>query len=163
MTQTILETRGISKSFGSLKASDSVSIDLRAGEIHAVIGPNGAGKSTLIHQICGGLRPDAGQVLLQGQDVTALSTAARARKGLGRTFQISALAMEDSVLENVMLGALGGQRAALAVLGTCHGRPRLARPRRGPPWNASACKTTGRPAPQHLATASAASWRSPWP
>ncbi|MCL1627488.1 ABC transporter ATP-binding protein [Roseibaca sp. V10] len=107
MTDTVLETRGITKSFGSLCASDGISIDLQAGEIHAVIGPNGAGKSTLIHQICGGLRPDAGQVLLQGQDVTALPTAARARKGLGRTFQISALAMEDSVLENVMLGALG--------------------------------------------------------
>ena len=107
MTRIILETCGISKTFGSLRASDGISIDLRAGEIHAVIGPNGAGKTTLIHQICGGLRPDAGQVLLQGQDVTALGTAARARKGLGRTFQISALAMEDSVLENVMLGALG--------------------------------------------------------
>ncbi|NBB98174.1 MAG: ATP-binding cassette domain-containing protein [Alphaproteobacteria bacterium] len=107
MSDIILETRKISKSFGSLRASDGISIDLRAGEIHAVIGPNGAGKSTLIHQICGGLRPDAGQVLLQGQDVTGLTTAARARRGLGRTFQISALAMEDSVLENTMLGALG--------------------------------------------------------
>ncbi|SUZ30962.1 Lipopolysaccharide export system ATP-binding protein LptB [Roseibaca ekhonensis] len=107
MTDNIIETRGITKSFGSLKASDDISIDLRAGEIHAIIGPNGAGKSTLIHQICGGLAPDAGQVLLGGQDVTALTTAARARKGLGRTFQISALAMEDSVLENVLLGAMG--------------------------------------------------------
>ncbi len=107
MSSVILETRGISKSFGNLKASDDISIDLRAGEIHAVIGPNGAGKSTLIQQICGGLAPDAGQVWLAGQDVTALTTAARAKKGLGRTFQISALAMEDSVLENAMLGALG--------------------------------------------------------
>ncbi|MBN2758889.1 MAG: ABC transporter ATP-binding protein [Rhodobacteraceae bacterium] len=107
MSSVILETRGISKSFGNLKASDGISIDLRAGEIHAVIGPNGAGKSTLIQQICGGLAPDAGQVWLAGQDVTALTTAARAKKGLGRTFQISALAMEDSVLENAMLGALG--------------------------------------------------------
>lgn len=109
MSETILETREITKSFGSLRASDGISMDLRAGEIHAVIGPNGAGKSTLIQQICGGVRPDAGQVLLQGQDVTALSTAARARRGLGRTFQISALAMEDTVLENVILGALGAK------------------------------------------------------
>jgi branched-chain amino acid transport system ATP-binding protein len=107
MTDPVLETRGISKSFGALKASDDISIDLRPGEIHAVIGPNGAGKSTLIHQICGGLRPDAGQVLLRGRDVTQDTTAERARAGLGRTFQISALAMEDTVLQNAMLGAVG--------------------------------------------------------
>ncbi|MCC1480696.1 ABC transporter ATP-binding protein [Roseibaca sp. Y0-43] len=107
MSEIVLETCGITKSFGNLRASDGISIDLRAGEIHAVIGPNGAGKSTLIHQISGGLRPDAGQVWLNGRDVTALATPARARLGLGRTFQISALAMEDTVLENVLLGALG--------------------------------------------------------
>lgn len=103
----VLETRAISKSFGALKASDSVSLSLRPGEIHAIIGPNGAGKSTLIGQICGGLTPDAGQVLLDGQDITPLSTADRARLGLGRTFQVSALAMEDTVLENALLGAVG--------------------------------------------------------
>lgn len=109
MTEAILATQGISKSFGALKASDDVSIDLRAGEIHAIIGPNGAGKSTLIKQICGGLKPDTGTVKLLGQDVTDLSTELRARAGLGRTFQISALAMEDTVLQNAVLGALGGQ------------------------------------------------------
>jgi branched-chain amino acid transport system ATP-binding protein len=77
------------------------------GEIHAIIGPNGAGKSTLIAQICGGLAPDAGSVHLMGRDVTALPMRLRARAGLGRTFQISALAMEDTVLENTLLGALG--------------------------------------------------------
>lgn len=107
MTDVILETRSISKSFGAVQASKDVSIDLRAGEIHALIGPNGAGKSTLIQQIAGSLTPDTGQVLLQGQDVTGLKTAARAKRGLGRTFQISALAMEDTVLQNVTLGALG--------------------------------------------------------
>ncbi|WP_299937471.1 ABC transporter ATP-binding protein [uncultured Pelagimonas sp.] len=107
MTDVLLETRNVSKSFGALQASKDVSLDLRAGEIHALIGPNGAGKSTLIKQIAGGLKPDAGQVFLQGQDVTALNTPARAKRGLGRTFQISALAMEDTVLQNVVLGALG--------------------------------------------------------
>jgi branched-chain amino acid transport system ATP-binding protein len=107
MTEAVLETRGLTKSFGALKASDGIAIDLRPGEIHAVIGPNGAGKSTLIHQICGGLRPDAGQVFLMGRDVTQDSTPARARAGLGRTFQVSALAMEDTVLQNAVLGALG--------------------------------------------------------
>ncbi|MEM1301151.1 MAG: ATP-binding cassette domain-containing protein, partial [Pseudomonadota bacterium] len=69
--------------------------------------PNGAGKSTLISQICGGLRPDAGRVMLGGRDVSDLTTQARAKAGLGRTFQISQLCMEDTVLENALLGALG--------------------------------------------------------
>lgn len=107
MTEPVLSARNLTKSFGALKASDGISIDLRPGEIHAIIGPNGAGKSTLIHQICGGLRPDSGSVHLLGRDVTQDGIAARARAGLGRTFQISALAMEDSVLQNAMLGALG--------------------------------------------------------
>lgn len=107
MTNPVLETRGITKRFGALEASRNVSIDLRPGEIHALIGPNGAGKSTLIAQVAGSLKPDAGQILLGGEDVTQLSTAERARKGLARTFQISALAMEDTCLQNALLGALG--------------------------------------------------------
>jgi branched-chain amino acid transport system ATP-binding protein len=107
MSDPVLATHGLTKSFGALTATDDVSIDLRSGEIHAIIGPNGAGKSTLIKQICGGLAPDSGQVALLGKDISTLSTQARARAGLGRTFQISELAMEDSVLENVVLGAMG--------------------------------------------------------
>lgn len=106
MSEPILAARGLSKRFGALAATDDVSIDLRSGEIHAVIGPNGAGKSTLIAQICGTLRPDAGRVEVLGRDLTRATAAARARAGLGRTFQISALAMEDTVLENALLGAL---------------------------------------------------------
>ncbi len=109
MSEPVLEVRGLTKRFGAVTACETVSLDLQSGEIHAVIGPNGAGKSTLIAQICGGLRPDAGQVKLLGVDVTALDTRARARMGLARTFQISALAMEDTVLQNAMLGALGAR------------------------------------------------------
>lgn len=107
MTEPVLETRGLCKAFGALTATDDVSLTLRPGEIHALIGPNGAGKSTLIAQVSGALAPDAGAVLLDGRDVTALDTAARARAGLARTFQISQLAMEDTVLQNALLGALG--------------------------------------------------------
>ena len=107
MTDPVLKTQGLTKRFGALTATDAVSVDLKPGEIHAVIGPNGAGKSTLIAQICGGLVPDEGQVEFLGRDVTAEPTRVRAQAGLARTFQISALAMEDSVLQNVMLGALG--------------------------------------------------------
>jgi branched-chain amino acid transport system ATP-binding protein len=107
MTGSILEVRDIHKSFGALKASDGITLDLQQGEIHALIGPNGAGKSTLIKQIAGGLKPDSGSVYFMGSDVSTTSVAGRARLGLARTFQISALAMGYTVLENAMLGAVG--------------------------------------------------------
>jgi len=121
MTDPVLETQGLVKRFGALVATDAVSIDLRPGEIHAVIGPNGAGKSTLIAQICGGLAPDAGRIRFLGRDVTDETTRARARAGLARTFQISALAMEDTVLQNALLGALGAAGSVWRIL-----RPALA-------------------------------------
>ncbi|TRD22849.1 ABC transporter ATP-binding protein [Palleronia caenipelagi] len=107
MTEPALAVDGVTKSFGGLIASKDISLDLRPGEIHALIGPNGAGKSTLIAQIAGGLRPDTGRIWLEGRDVTGLPTAERARLGMGRTFQISSLAMEFTVLQNAVLGALG--------------------------------------------------------
>ena len=112
MSDPVLATQDLCKRFGALTATDHVSIALHAGEIHAIIGPNGAGKSTLIQQICGGLTPDAGRVLLEGRDISGRSMQARARAGLGRTFQISELAMEDTVLQNVVLGARGAQGKA---------------------------------------------------
>ena len=112
MTDPILATHNLQKSFGALQATDNVSIDLYPGEIHAVIGPNGAGKSTLIAQICGELKPDAGRVELLGQDFTQTNTLTRAKAGIARTFQISALAMEDTVLQNVLLGAVGAGAAS---------------------------------------------------
>ena len=103
MVEPVLQTIGLSKSFGALKATDGVSLDLRPGEIHALIGPNGAGKSTLIHQIAGSQKPDAGEIRFLGRDVGALGVAERARLGLGRTFQVSSLIPEFSALRNVML------------------------------------------------------------
>lgn len=105
MVEALLRIEGLSRSFGALKATDDVSLDLRPGEIHALIGPNGAGKTTLIGQIAGTIAPEAGRILLDGEDVTGLSVAARARLGLGRTFQISSLAMELSALRNVLVPA----------------------------------------------------------
>lgn len=122
MSDPVLATHNLNKNFGALAATQDVSINLRPDEIHAIIGPNGAGKSTLIKQICGGLRPDAGRVELLGRDISYQTTQARARAGIGRTFQISELAMEDTVLTNTVLGAIGAQgapwrfwRAALAT------------------------------------------------
>lgn len=107
MPDSILEIRSLHKSFGALKATDAVSLSLRKGEIHALIGPNGAGKSTLIKQISGEIRPDQGQIQLEGRQITALDTAARARLGLARSFQVSSVLPEFTVLQNVMLALTG--------------------------------------------------------
>jgi len=103
MAEVILELEQVSKSFGALTVSDNVSLDLKRGEIHALIGPNGAGKSTLIKQIAGELAPDSGAIRFEGQDISDLDAAARARLGLARTFQISSIAPEFTALQNVML------------------------------------------------------------
>ncbi len=116
MTEVVLRACNLQKRFGALAATNDVSLDVRAGEIHALIGPNGAGKSTLIGQITGHIAPDAGSVELMGADLTDLGPAARARCGIGRTFQISALAMEHTVLQNVVLGALGRRGSAMRFL-----------------------------------------------
>jgi branched-chain amino acid transport system ATP-binding protein len=106
-TAPAIELKGISKAFGPVQANKDISIRVMPGTIHGIIGENGAGKSTLIAQICGELKPDAGRVELLGQDFTQTNTLTRAKAGIARTFQISALAMEDTVLQNVLLGAVG--------------------------------------------------------
>jgi len=103
MNNVLLEVRGLTRSFGALLASDDVDLEVREGETHAIIGPNGAGKTTLIGQLAGNLRPDKGCVRFAGEDITALSAPARARKGFARSFQITSIYPEFSALENVML------------------------------------------------------------
>ncbi|MEM0946452.1 MAG: ABC transporter ATP-binding protein [Pseudomonadota bacterium] len=112
MGKALLTVKGVSVRFGALQAVDAVSLDLYAGEIHALIGPNGAGKSTLIKLIAGDLVPDAGTVFFLSEDLTHSPTPVRARAGLARTFQISELAMEARVFDNAVLGALGAQGGA---------------------------------------------------
>ncbi|MDO1584216.1 ABC transporter ATP-binding protein [Rhizobium oryzicola] len=116
MAEPVLDIKGLRKNFGALKATDDVSISLYPGEIHALIGPNGAGKSTLIHQICGTLRQDQGSIRLAGKEIGNLGVAERARKGLGRTFQISSLAVEFSALRNVMLAVQARQGSSFRFL-----------------------------------------------
>lgn len=105
MSEVVLELSGLRKAFGALIVTDGIDLDLRRGECHALIGPNGAGKSTLIHQISGVLQPDAGRISFEGRDVTALSQSERAVAGLGRSFQITSILPEFTVLENVALAA----------------------------------------------------------
>jgi branched-chain amino acid transport system ATP-binding protein len=101
MSGPILSVSGLTKRFGGFVATDNVTIDVRPGEVHALIGPNGAGKTTLIAQLVGELRQDAGTIALEGRDIGALPTAARIGLGLARTFQITCLLPEYTVLDNV--------------------------------------------------------------
>lgn len=104
MIHPALEVRHLVKTFGGVKASDDISLTVVPNEIHAIIGPNGAGKTTLVSQLSGSLRPDAGSVIFNGQDITSLPTYKRSAIGLARSFQITSLIMSMSVLDNVALG-----------------------------------------------------------
>ena len=103
MAEALLAIEQLVKRFGGLVATDEVSLELPAGELHAVIGPNGAGKTTLIAQLAGELMPDAGTVRFAGEDVTRLAPYARARRGLARSFQITSVFREFTALDNVAL------------------------------------------------------------
>ena len=128
MAETVLSIRNLRKSFGALKATDDVSLDLCAGEIHALIGPNGAGKTTLIHQIAGAIKQDGGTIAFLGRDIGHLGVAARARLGLGRSFQISSLAAEFSALRNVMLAVQSQQGSSFPAFRRVMHDPSLTEP-----------------------------------
>jgi len=102
----LLQVRGLAKAFGGVKAVDGVSFELAAGELLALIGPNGAGKSTCFNCINGQLRPDSGQVLLDGHEIAGRSPQEIWRLGVGRTFQIAATWSSMTVSENVQLALL---------------------------------------------------------
>ncbi len=103
MSPAALETIGLCRSFGGIRAADDVGLRLEKGGRHALIGPNGAGKTTLINLLTGVLRPSAGRILLGGEDVTALRPDQRARRGLARTFQVNQLFPAMTPLETVAL------------------------------------------------------------
>ncbi len=102
----VLETKGLTKSFGGLVAVDDVSFQLQKGELLALIGPNGAGKSTCFNMLMGQLPPTAGDVYLMGEQITGLKPRQIWRKGVGRTFQITATYSSMTVVENVQMALL---------------------------------------------------------
>jgi branched-chain amino acid transport system ATP-binding protein len=103
---SLLQVRGLRKSFGSLKVSDDIDLTVAPGELHAVIGPNGAGKTSLVNQLGGQIRPDAGSIQLRGREIAGLPPERICRLGLARTFQRNNLFRDMTVMENVRLAVM---------------------------------------------------------
>jgi branched-chain amino acid transport system ATP-binding protein len=116
MTGPLLELTGVSKAFGGLRAVQDVSLQVAPGTLTALIGPNGAGKTTLFALMAGFLRPDAGTVRFDGQDVTGRAPHLAARAGMTRTFQIVQPFAAQTVRENIAVGAHLHLRARAAAL-----------------------------------------------
>ena len=103
MAEPLLQIVDLTKRFGGVVASDHISLEISAGELHAVIGPNGAGKTTLIAQLTGEVTPDSGHIQFAGTDITAVPTWRRSQLGLARSFQITSLFLDFTALDNVAL------------------------------------------------------------
>ncbi|HRY03162.1 MAG TPA: ABC transporter ATP-binding protein [Beijerinckiaceae bacterium] len=103
MADVILAVDRLMKSFGGLRATNDLSLEVLRGECHAIIGPNGAGKTTFISQLQGMLAPDAGTITLNGRDITGEPAHRRARLGIARSFQITSLVPDFSVLDHAAL------------------------------------------------------------
>jgi branched-chain amino acid transport system ATP-binding protein len=103
VTEPLLQVQNLSKRFGGIVATDDLSLDVRQGELHAVIGPNGAGKTTLITQLTGQMTPDSGRIGFAGEDISRMPAYRRSILGLARSFQITSLFHDMTVLDNVAL------------------------------------------------------------
>lgn len=120
----VLETRGLTKTFSAIVAVDNVSFKLAPGELLALIGPNGAGKSTCFNMLMGQLKPTKGDVLLDGEVITGMRPRDVWRKGVGRTFQITATYASMTVIENVQMALMSYHRETMRFLPYAHKRHR---------------------------------------
>ena len=109
MSDVILSISDLCKSFGGVTATDHVTLNVLAGETHALIGPNGAGKTTLISQLSGLLKPDQGSIVFQGRDITGLPAHQFCKAGLARSFQITSVFADFSLLDNIALAVQSNQ------------------------------------------------------
>ena len=109
MARPLLQIQSLIKSFGGILATDNVSLEVEENEVHAVIGPNGAGKTTLISQLTGLLASDSGKVTFDGRDITRMKPYNRSLIGLARSFQITSIFKDMTVMENVMLAVQAHQ------------------------------------------------------
>lgn len=103
MTDIVLRTENLCKNYAGLQANKNLNLELKQGEIHALIGPNGAGKSTLIAQLSGELAPSSGSIVFNGRDITQVSVHQRARMGVSRSFQVTSVFDEMTILDNLAL------------------------------------------------------------
>ena len=162
MSEAILHVEKLRKRFGGLNATDNVDLDVQLGELVAIIGPNGAGKTTLINLLTGVYPCDGGMIRFQGEDVTSLPVHTRSLRGLARSFQITSVFPEMTVLENVAIAAQAHRGHSLPLLAQGSQRTRsifdAARAMLDRAWNAGALD---RPAAM-LAHGEKRSWKSPW-
>ncbi|SOY43208.1 putative ABC transporter, ATP-binding component [Cupriavidus taiwanensis] len=121
----LLETRGLTIRFGGHVAVNAVSCAFRPGELTCIVGPNGAGKTTYFNLISGQLPPTAGQILLDGEDVTRLPVSQKTRRGIGRAFQLTSLFPQLSVLENVRLAVQARQQRGIDLFSMWSRQPDL--------------------------------------
>ena len=130
VADALLRIDGLTKRFGGVIASDDITLDLAAGELHAVIGPNGAGKTTLIGELAGEIASDAGRILFDGRDITALPVWRRSALGLARSFQITSLFADFSALDNVALAVQAHSGHSFRFWRDARSEPELREPAR---------------------------------
>ena len=127
---SVLEVTGLNKSFGGIKATDDLNLNVEPGELHAIIGPNGAGKTTLISQLCGMQMPDTGTIRFKGRDITQLPPHRRARMGMARSYQITSLIMDMSVEDNIALALQAREGQSFRFIRPARSIPHLREPAR---------------------------------
>jgi branched-chain amino acid transport system ATP-binding protein len=125
-----LQVENLAKRFGGIVATDDLSLAVANGELHAVIGPNGAGKTTLIAQLSGQLMPGSGRIRFAGVDITRLAMYRRSRLGLARSFQITSLFLDLSVLDNVALAVQAHAGHSFRFWRNARSEPQLREPAR---------------------------------
>ena len=130
MAEALLSAQGLVKRFGGLVATDQLTLEIPAGELHAIIGPNGAGKTTLVAQLAGEFRPDRGRICFAGEDITALAVHARAALGIARSFQITSIFREFTALDNVALAVQARAGHSFRFWRRARGEPSLRNPAR---------------------------------
>jgi branched-chain amino acid transport system ATP-binding protein len=130
MSEPLLQVTNLAKRFEGIVATDNLTLSVAAGELHAVIGPNGAGKTTLISQLGGQVAPDSGSIRFDGYDITWLPMYRRSRLGLARSFQITSLFLDLSVLDNVALAVQAHAGHSFRFWRNARAEPELREPAR---------------------------------
>ena len=146
MNEPLLQVSHLGKRFEGIVATDDLVLNVAAGELHAVIGPNGAGKTTLIAQLSGQLSPDSGSIHFGGNDITTLPMYRRSALGLARSFQITSLFLDLSVLDNVALAVQARAGHSFHFWRNARAEPELREPARAALTRVGLAERADRPA-----------------